>query len=44
MYLYRAIDKFGNTIDFYSSSTCNTSAAKRFLGKALKSIPHYCNP
>lgn len=29
VYLYRAIDKFGNTIDFYLSSTRNTSAAKR---------------
>ena len=35
-YLYRAVDKFGNTIDFYLSSTRNTEAAKRFLGKALK--------
>jgi transposase-like protein len=44
VYLYRAIDKFGNTIDFYLSSTRNTSAAKRFLGKALKSVPNYCHP
>jgi transposase-like protein len=43
VYLYRAIDKFGNTIDFYLSSTRNTSAAKRFLGKALKSVPNYCH-
>ena len=34
-YLYRALDKFGNTIDFYLSATRNTKAAKRFLGKAL---------
>jgi transposase-like protein len=34
-YLYRAIDKLGNTIDFYLSPTRNTAAAKRFLGKAL---------
>ena len=34
-YLYRALDKFGNTLDFYLSSTRNTKAAKRFLGKAL---------
>jgi transposase, IS6 family len=34
-YLYRAVDKFGNTIDFYLSPTRNTKAAKRFLGKAL---------
>ena len=34
-YLYRAIDKHGNTIDFYLSPTRNTAAAKRFLDKAL---------
>ena len=33
-YLYRAVDKFGDTIDFYLSATRNTKAAKRFLGKA----------
>ena len=32
-YLYRAVDKFGNTIDFYLSPTRNTKAARRFLGK-----------
>ena len=37
-YLYRALDKFGNTIDFYLSSTRNTKAAKRFLGKALNGL------
>ena len=31
-YLYRAVDKLGNTIDFYLSPTRNTAAAKRFLG------------
>ncbi len=35
-YLYRAVDKQGNTIDFYLSSTGNTYAAKRFLSKALR--------
>ena len=35
-YLYRAVDKYGDTIDFYLSATRNTKAAKRFLGKALK--------
>ena len=44
VYLYRALDKAGNTIDFYLSSTHNASAAKRFLGKALKSIPEYAHP
>ena len=37
-YLYRALDKFGNTIDFYLSATRNTKAAKRFLGKALRGL------
>ena len=35
-YPYRALDKLGNTIDFYLSATRNTKAAKRFLGKGLK--------
>ena len=35
-YLYRTITKDGDTIDFYLSHTRNTSAAKRFLNKALK--------
>ena len=35
-YLYRALDRFGDTIEFYLSATRNTKAAKRFLGKALK--------
>jgi IS6 family transposase len=29
-YLYRALDKHRNTIEFYLSPTCNTAAAKRF--------------
>ena len=37
-YLYRAVDKLGNTIDFYLSSTRNTKAAKQFLGKALRGM------
>ena len=28
-YLYRAVDKFGNTIDFYLSATRNTKAPRR---------------
>lgn len=44
VYLYRALDKCGNTIDFYLSRTRNSNAAKRFLGKALKSIPEYSYP
>ncbi len=36
-YLYRAVDSRGHTIDFFLSATRNSKAAKRFLGKALKS-------
>ena len=35
MYLYRAVDKQGHTIDFYLSQTRNTKTAKRFLHKVL---------
>lgn len=38
VYLYRAIDKGGYTVDFYLSSKRNAKAAKRFLGKALKGL------
>ena len=31
-YLYRALDKEGNAINFYLSPTQNAKAAKRFLG------------
>ena len=34
----RAIDKPGDTIDFYLSPTRNAKAAKRFLGKTLRSL------
>lgn len=43
-YLYRALDKEGKTIDFYLSPTRTIKAAKRFLGKALKSIPRCAHP
>lgn len=36
VYLYRAVNADGQTIDFYLSSTRDSCAAKRFLGKALK--------
>ena len=36
VYLYRAVDKHGETIDFYLSPMRNAKAAKRFLGKALR--------
>jgi len=43
-YLYPAVDKHSNTIDFYLSSTRNKKATKRFLGKALKSIKPWAHP
>ena len=43
-YLYRAVDKDGNTIDFYLSPTRNTAAAKRFLGKALNGLKDWEKP
>jgi transposase-like protein len=43
-YLYRAVDKLGNTIDFYLSSTRNTMAAKRFLAKALRGLKDWEQP
>ena len=36
MYLYRAIDTNGNTVEFCFSERRNLAAAKRFLSKALK--------
>ena len=35
-YLYRAIDKGGNTLDFLLSDRRNAKAAKRFLAKTLR--------
>lgn len=43
MYLYRAVDSEGNTIDFYLSKTRDHKTAKRFLRKALQSF-HASNP
>ena len=43
-YLYRTLDKLGNTIDFYLSATRNTKAAKRFLGKALIGLKKWEQP
>ena len=36
MYLYRAVDSEGQTIDFYLSRTRSKKAAKRFLGKLIR--------
>ncbi len=43
-YLYRAVDKRGDTIDFYLSPTRSAKAAKRFLGKALRGLKHWEKP
>jgi len=34
-YYYRAVDKQGNTVDFFLSERRNKTAAKRFLAKAI---------
>ena len=36
MYLYRAVDKAGKTIDFHLSRKRDVNAAKAFLRKAMK--------
>ncbi|WIY58811.1 IS6 family transposase [Bacillus arachidis] len=43
MYLYRAVDSEGNTIDFYLSKSRDKQAAKRFFKKAL-AASHICKP
>jgi len=43
MYLYRAVDPKGNTIDFYLSESRDKRAAKRFFKKALRSF-HVSKP
>lgn len=43
VYLYRAVDSNGNTIDFYLSKTRNKQAAKRFFKEALAFL-HVSNP
>ena len=43
-YLCRALNKLGNTIDFYLSATRNAKAAKRFLGKALRGLKAWEQP
>ena len=37
MYLYRAVDSDGDTVEFMLSPVRNTQAAKRFFRKALRS-------
>ena len=43
MYLYRAVDSKGNTIDFYLSKTRDHKATKCFFKKALRSL-HVSKP
>jgi transposase-like protein len=43
-YLYRTVDKFGNTIDFCLSPTRNTKTAKRFLSKTLNELKDWDKP
>lgn len=38
-YLYRAIDKHGNPVDFLLTSKCDLNAAKRFFRKMLEDQP-----
>jgi transposase, IS6 family len=38
VYLYRALDKRGQTIDFFLSTTRNAKAAQRFLTRALRGL------
>jgi IS6 family transposase len=43
IYLYRAVDSRGQTIDFLLSAKHDAEAAKRFVRKAL-ARPHMVNP
>lgn len=38
MYLYRAIDNVGDTVEFFFSENRDLPAAKRFLRKALERL------
>ena len=40
VYLFRAVDSHGDTIDFYLSETRDREAAKAFLQKALSNPDH----
>jgi len=43
LYLYRAVDSQGNTLEFLLSPTRNAQSAKRFFSKAL-AVPHFSTP
>ena len=38
VYLYRAVDKAGRTVDFFLSRNHDVNAAKTFLRSAMKNI------
>ncbi len=40
VYLYRAVDKAGKTVDFYLSGKRDVNGAKAFLRKAMKGAAH----
>src|SRR5205823_14255285 len=40
LYLFRAVDSHGDTVDFYLSETRDRGAAKTFLQKALSNPDH----
>ena len=44
VYLYRAIDERGHTIDFYLSAKRNAKAAKTLLSKALRGLKNWQYP
>ena len=43
-YLYRAIDKYGNPIDFFFSHRRDSNSAKRFFKKTLRRLKDYEAP
>ena len=43
-YLYRAVTKNGDTLDFFMSTRRSTASAKRFLAKILRSTRHHGDP
>jgi IS6 family transposase len=43
-YLYRSINKQGETLDFYLSPRRNTEAAEHFLKKSLKKLKRFQRP